>query len=225
MECSGCGRKFAKAYDSKERAVRDLPWSEFRVTVHIEVYRVNCPECGLKVEKVPLLLSALAVIGAVLYSTRAIAPALDGGSVPFTERIANALVSYGAYLLKMLWPAHLGIYYPPRPQTPVVEVAAAVFFLTGITLVAVRYRRSRPWLLTGWLWYLGALVPVIGLVRSGHWPAMADRYAYLPLTGIFIALAWSVPDPVGSRRRTRAAAAAASGTAPPPAGRASGAPA
>ena len=55
LECSGCGRKFTEAYDSNERAVRDLPWSEFRVTVHIEVYRVNCPECGLKVEKVPLL--------------------------------------------------------------------------------------------------------------------------------------------------------------------------
>ncbi|HEY6008023.1 MAG TPA: tetratricopeptide repeat protein [Geobacteraceae bacterium] len=143
-------------------------------------------------EKVPLLLSALAIIGAVLYSTRAIAPSLDGGSVPFTERSANALVSYGAYLLKMLWPAHLGIYYPPRPQTPVVEVAAAVLFLTGVTLVAVRYRRSRPWLLTGWLWYLGALVPVIGLVRSGHWPAMADRYAYLPLIGVFVMLVWEL---------------------------------
>ena len=55
LECSGCGRKFVDAYDYNERAVRDLPWSEFRTTVHIEVYRVKCPECGVKVEKVPLL--------------------------------------------------------------------------------------------------------------------------------------------------------------------------
>ena len=55
LECSGCGRKFADAYDSNERAVRDLPWSEFRTTVHIEVYRVKCPVCGVKIEKVPLL--------------------------------------------------------------------------------------------------------------------------------------------------------------------------
>lgn len=55
LECSGCGRKFADAYDSHERTVRDLPWSEFRTTVHIEVYRVKCPVCGVKIEKVPLL--------------------------------------------------------------------------------------------------------------------------------------------------------------------------
>ena len=55
LECSGCGRKFLQAYDSNERAVRDLPWSEFRTTVHIEVYRVKCPDCGVKIERVPLL--------------------------------------------------------------------------------------------------------------------------------------------------------------------------
>ena len=55
LECSGCGRKFSDVYDSNERAVRDLPWSAFKTTVHIEVYRVKCPDCGVKVEKVPLL--------------------------------------------------------------------------------------------------------------------------------------------------------------------------
>jgi transposase len=55
LECSGCGRKFINVYDSRERAVRDLPWSVFQATVHIEVYRVKCPECGVRIEKVPLL--------------------------------------------------------------------------------------------------------------------------------------------------------------------------
>jgi tetratricopeptide (TPR) repeat protein len=108
---------------------------------------------------------------------------------PVTTRIANALVSYTLYLKQMIWPVDLAVFYPyPRSIRP-GQVIFAVIVLTGISVFALVHLRKWPWLAVGWLWYLGTLVPVIGIVRvGGH--SMADRYTYVPLIGIFVAIAW-----------------------------------
>ncbi len=117
-----------------------------------------------------------------------------------TERIANALVAYLTYIQKMIWPEHLAPVYPlPRVAIPVWQVLAAAFVLACITGLAVLERRRRPYLLVGWLWYLGTLVPVIGLVQVGQ-QAMADRYTYIPMVGLSIVLAWGLSEALDALR-------------------------
>lgn len=111
--------------------------------------------------------------------------------IPLESRILNALVSYGVYLIKMIWPFELAVFYPFPQIIPLWEPIAAALFITGLSILAlIRYRRS-PWFLFGWLWYLGTLVPVIGIVQVGA-QAMADRYTYIPFIGLFVAVAWEV---------------------------------
>ena len=108
-------------------------------------------------------------------------------SAPLSLRLANAVVSYARYLLKMFWPSHLAVFYPlPQDWTWPVICLAIVLFL-AVSWLAVRYGRQRPHLLVGWFWYVGTLVPVIGLVQVGG-QAMADRYTYIPSIGIALAL-------------------------------------
>ncbi len=123
--------------------------------------------------------------------------------LPFNVRLLNALVSYVAYLRQMFWPSDLAVLYPhPMEQQSVALGVAAGVLLTGITLAALYWRRRRPYFLVGWLWYLGTLVPVIGLLQVGT-QARADRYTYVPLIGIFVALSWGAADWLGRRRYAR----------------------
>jgi len=122
-----------------------------------------------------------------------------GGSVssiealPLMVRIGNALVSYIAYIGKMVWPSNLAVFYPyPRLFVP-WQVLGSVFLLIAITLVVIWRAKRAPYLAMGWLWYAGTIVPVIGIVQVGA-QAMADRYTYIPLIGLFIIAAWGVPD-------------------------------
>ncbi|MBZ5639406.1 MAG: tetratricopeptide repeat protein [Acidobacteriia bacterium] len=118
--------------------------------------------------------------------------------LPMGVRVANAIVSYGAYLAKTAWPSALAVFYPhPRNAVPALEVAASAAALLAVTLFVVRQEGRRPFLLVGWLWYLGTLVPVIGLVQVGG-QARADRYTYVPLIGVFLMLAWGVPELLSS---------------------------
>jgi len=111
-------------------------------------------------------------------------------SWPLTERIANAITVYVLYLVQMLWPTRLAPFYPYREGIPTaVQTAAAALLLLAITSAAVGLRKKHWYLLVGWFWYLGTLVPVVGLVRVGD-QRMADRYTYFPLIGIFIAVTW-----------------------------------
>jgi tetratricopeptide (TPR) repeat protein len=112
---------------------------------------------------------------------------------PFAVRVANALVSYVKYLGKMIWPAKLAVFYPHSGMLPVWQVIGAGVLLGLITFIAIRSFRQRPWFIVGWLWFIGTLVPVIGLVQIGL-QAMADRYTYIPLIGVFIIVAWGVPE-------------------------------
>jgi len=123
----------------------------------------------------------------------------SGGAVgsieafPFNLRMANALIAYMSYILKLFWPVNLAAIYPYNWEIPVWQVWAACFFIAGISGLAIKFYKSRPWFLVGWLWYLGTLVPVIGFMQVGT-QAMADRYTYIPLIGIYIIVAWGFFD-------------------------------
>lgn len=112
-------------------------------------------------------------------------------------RLENALVSCERYLFKTIWPANLGVFYPLRDRLAPGEVALAAALLLTLSWFAWRWRRPRPYFLTGWLWFLGMLVPVIGLVQAGH-QAMADRYTYLPSVGLFVMAVFGIAE-AGSR--------------------------
>jgi len=124
----------------------------------------------------------------------------SGGAVkaleayPFNIRITNAMVSYFRYISKAIWPQKLAILYPhPGQSLPMWHAALAGLLLVVISTVVIRAGRRCPYLPVGWLWYVGTLVPVIGLVQVGE-QAMADRYTYVSLIGLFIIIAWGVPD-------------------------------
>jgi Flp pilus assembly protein TadD len=112
--------------------------------------------------------------------------------VPFTERIMNAIVSYVSYLGKTFWPVDLAVFYPYQHSFNGWQVSCAAAILIIISIAVIYFMKKVPFLFVGWFWYLGTLVPVIGLVQVGS-QAMADRYTYLPSTGIGIMLAWGIP--------------------------------
>jgi protein O-mannosyl-transferase len=142
----------------------------------------------LLVEKIPLLLlTAASCVITPLAQDKAVI-LLD--AIPMSWRIANALVAYIAYVGQLFYPVGLAAFYPhPKGNLPIWEVVGAFVLLTGISGGVFAWRRSFPYLFVGWLWYLGMLVPVIGLVQVGS-QAMADRYTYLTQIGLYVALAW-----------------------------------
>jgi protein O-mannosyl-transferase len=146
----------------------------------------------LFIEKIPFLLLALAsCIPTILAERPGIATMR---TFPFLLRIENALVSSVAYICQLFYPARLAILYPfPYRGLPVVEVIGALTFLVVVSLAVFRWRRKYPYLVTGWLWYLAMLVPVIGLVQVGE-QARADRHTYLSQIGLDILLTWLVAD-------------------------------
>lgn len=108
----------------------------------------------------------------------------------FEARLGNAIVVYVTYLVKTVWPVGLAFFYPhPLGGVPAWKILGAVALLLGTFVLVIRYWRSHPYLIVGWLWYMGTLVPVIGLVQVGE-QSMADRYTYVPLIGIFVAAVW-----------------------------------
>ena len=115
------------------------------------------------------------------------------GKLPLEIRIGNALVSYAKYIAKMIWPDHLAVLYPHPIILPLWEVAGSTLLLVIITVLVFLARRRYPYLIMGWLWYLGTLVPVIGIVQAGT-QAMANRFTYIPIIGLFIMVAYGVPD-------------------------------
>ncbi len=114
--------------------------------------------------------------------------------ISFSYRLQNTVIAYGAYIYKMFWPVDLAVFYPCQPlKWPVWLLLASFALLAGISLLMLATWKSHPYMLTGWLWYLGTLVPVIGLVQVGS-QAYADRYSYVPLTGLFFMLVWGIPE-------------------------------
>ena len=133
-------------------------------------------------------------------------------SVPFGTRLANALVSYLAYLGKMLWPSGLAVFYPYRDQLLTVQWVGAAVAFVGISAWVVWASRRWGYLGVGWFWYVGTLVPVIGLVQVGV-QSMADRYTYVPLIGVFVMVVWGAADLLEGRRHGRFGSALLAGAA------------
>lgn len=163
----------------------------------------------LLVEKLPLL--ALSAVSSVLsYQCQQQAGVVASlGAIPFDLRIANALVVYVTYLRKMFWPVDLAPFYPHPAlfgtdfrAAVMGPAAASALLLLAVTALALWNVRRRPYLAVGWFWYLGTLVPMIGLVQVGE-QQMADRYTYIPLVGVFIAATWFVADVTPERWRQR----------------------
>ena len=164
----------------------------------------------LLTEKLPLFaLSAASCAVTVIAQHRALKTV---EAFPLRDRVVNALFSYVMYLWKFVWPARLSVFYAPEgSRLANWQTVLCVAFLAAITVLVWRVRRSRPYFLFGWLWFLGTLVPMIGIVQVGD-QGMADRYAYLPYVGIFIAAVWGLADLAQMRRiepRWSAAAACA----------------
>ncbi|UCE85338.1 MAG: tetratricopeptide repeat protein [Deltaproteobacteria bacterium] len=159
-------------------------------------------------EKLGLLPLVVASSVATVYAQHAGGAFASMEKVPLGARIANALHSYAAYLWQGIWPRDLAVYYPhPREALPLAEVILCGVLLLLATGAALRLLRRAPYVAVGWFWYLGMLVPVIGLVQVGS-AARADRYTYLPFVGLAIALAWGAPAVLRRVPRGRAVAAA-----------------
>jgi hypothetical protein len=161
----------------------------------------------LAIEKVPLFVLSIGSIVITLVSQRGSRAVISLEALSLGQRLGNAAVSYAAYLRDMVWPAHLAPFYPLRPPSA-SSIVTGVIVLAAITIVAIRCAKSQPWMLVGWLWYLGTLAPVIGFVQAGD-QGRADRFTYVPLVGVFIAVVWTIRGAVERFTLPRAARYAA----------------
>jgi len=146
----------------------------------------------LVLEKIPLL--ALSAVTVYLWSisVQRFDIVVSTVSVPMKFRIYNALISYVSYIKKMIWPHNLVVFYPYPEALPGWQIAGAGLLLLCISALVLCAVKRKPYLAVGWLWYIGTLVPTMGFLQAGLWPAMADRFTYLPLIGLFIIIAWGV---------------------------------
>ncbi len=150
-----------------------------------------------QMDKLSLFVLALVSCGLTVWAQGSGGAMGDAIRYPIGVRLANAAVAVFAYLWKMTWPADLSfLYLHPGTSLPVWQVIASAIGLIVVTVLALRAARNKPYITVGWLWYLITLLPVVGLVQVGK-QAMADRYTYVPLIGIFIIVAWGLPDLMG----------------------------
>jgi protein O-mannosyl-transferase len=145
-------------------------------------------------EKLPLMALAAASCVVTVFAQREGKSVMPLEELPLLDRLANAIVAYVRYLEMAVWPQRLAVFYPhPHGNLPAWQVGGALLLLTAVTLLALRGARRYPYAPVGWLWYLGTLVPVIGLVQVGE-QALADRYTYVPFIGLFLAAVWGAND-------------------------------
>jgi tetratricopeptide (TPR) repeat protein len=197
------------------------PLGRFQVAEPVDHHYSNAPNATpsrgprssiprLLLEKVPLLTLSAASSYLTVYAQEKAGAVKSFELFPLGTRVANALVGYVGYIWKAIWPYPLAHFYPYPDTVSFLKVAGACLLLVGISAVTILNIRRRPYLLVGWLWYLGTLVPVIGLVQVGH-QAMADRYTYVPLIGLFIIIAMGIPDILSGWRRWRTLLAVSGG--------------
>ena len=148
----------------------------------------------LIIEKLPFFaLSAISSVVTFIAQKRGGA-IISVSRIPLDTRLANAVISYVKYIAKTFYPVRLAFYYPyPPGKFPLWQVTGAALILLATSIIIILYGRKYKYLLTSWLWYLGTLVPVIGLVQVGE-QTMADRYTYIPIVGLFIIVAWAISD-------------------------------
>jgi tetratricopeptide (TPR) repeat protein len=146
----------------------------------------------LLLEKVPLF--ALAILSSIVtYLAAHSAGAVHSNAIPLFVRIGNAFISYGAYIVKMMVPVNLAVLYPYPESVILWQVFGALLLMMAVTVTVIWRMKQSLYLATGWFWYLGTLVPVIGIVQAGP-QAMADRYTYVSLIGLFIMIAWGIAE-------------------------------
>jgi len=163
----------------------------------------------LVLEKTPLFALSAASCVAVLHFQQSGGAFTSLAGYPVDIRVYNAIVSYIYYIFKTIWPIKLTVFYPHPGTLSIWQVSGAGLLLLAITFFSIRTVQQRPWVTVGWLWYMGTLVPVIGLVQVGS-QAMADRYTYVPLIGIFIIITWGFPELLSRLRYKKAALASIS---------------
>ncbi|MGZ5568069.1 MAG: tetratricopeptide repeat protein [Limisphaerales bacterium] len=151
------------------------------------------PVLRLVLEKVPFFILSL-LLCVITFNIQK-----SGGAMQLTEalplgaRVGNALVSYAKYIIKMFWPDNLAGLYLRHSEWPIANVAAAALLLIVLTVIAIAFAKRKPYFTFGWFYFVGTLVPVIGVIQVGM-QAMADRFTYIPMTGLFIVLVWGIAD-------------------------------
>lgn len=164
----------------------------------------------LILEKVPFFAMSAVISLVTIYTQHKGGAMASVKTLPFSFRAINSLWSYVVYMGKMIWPIHLAVIYPIPSTLTIVQGLFSGLLLAGTTAVAFRYAKKHPYFLTGWLWYLITLIPVIGLVQVGR-QSMADRYTYIPFIGLFIMIAWGLQITAGDNRYRRTAVTAIAG--------------
>jgi tetratricopeptide (TPR) repeat protein len=152
------------------------------------------PILSLLLEKIPFLALSVVSIYLSYLPLQRRERVISTEAVLITLRIANALVSYVGYIKKMFWPRDLAIFYPYPDVIPVWQTMGALVLLLCVSVLLMWVLRSKRYLTVGWLWFIGTSIPVIGLVQAGLWPAMADRWMYVPFIGLFILISWGCAD-------------------------------
>jgi hypothetical protein len=148
----------------------------------------------LLIEKIPLFAMTFAACTVTFICQKKGGAMRTGENYTFLVRLANASISYLQYIIKMVWPVRLAVFYPhPGQNVSILYAVISAALLLAVTILVLRLATNRRYLVTGWFWYLGTLVPVIGLVQVGS-QALADRYTYITLTGLFVIIAWGLPD-------------------------------
>jgi tetratricopeptide (TPR) repeat protein len=148
----------------------------------------------LFLEKIPFFVLSAVSVYSFCWAVERPGTAVSREFVPVGLRLANALVSYVGYASKTIWPGGLAVYYPYPDTVATWKAGGALLLLMCVSVFVLLAAGKRPYLAVGWLWYLGTLVPVIGLYQAGLWPAMADRWAYVPLIGLFVVIGWGACD-------------------------------
>lgn len=181
------------------RRVESKPCRE-NTRINVNLRRVTLKRSIL--EKLPLLgLSFLSSV-LTLAGHAKLGTTLSTEEFPMAARLGNAFVSYARYLLKTFWPTRLSVYYPLENWTG-WQIGLAIVLVIALTMAVIIWRHDLPWMAVGWFWFLGVLVPTIGLVQAST-QAMADRFAYLSLVGVFIGVVWFVGGWIEQQKRRRA---------------------
>lgn len=147
----------------------------------------------LIIEKVPLFILTLIICIFTFIAAKRMGAITSSDTLGIGVRMSNSLVSYSQYLGKIFWPENLSVFYPYVRDINLFQITAAIIILIFISFFALYLRHTHPYISIGWLWYLGTLIPVIGFIQAGE-QAMADRYIYISGIGIFIMVAWGIPD-------------------------------
>ena len=174
---------------SIENAEPRITYHVSRITFHVS----PLPFLPLLAEKLPFLALSAASSLVTIRGHETLGGLVSTAALPVSSRLANAVVACALYLRKLVWPVDLSVFYLHPGRWPAWAVVVSALLVLGVTAVAVWQARRRPYLIVGWLWFLGMLVPVIGLVQA-HIQGMADRFAYLPAIGVFVMAVWAAAD-------------------------------